>query len=359
MNVNHAPRFDLVSAAHQFLVHAIPLQQNATTAALTTFLQAVASSPLSVADVDAILLRCLTILDRYTGGRLPSLVDRYLNERVLDTHDRFRLVVTDVVKHRGVAHPTVRRAIAIMDAEYSDAALRQQQVAREVGVSASQLSAAFKRDTGRTYQEYLRDLRLDRAADLLMADAVRIKDVWVSTGYNHASNFAHDFKRRFGSTPTAYRSRVIGGVARNVSPAPPPSRPQNCFAGRRVLVVDDDETTRETLRVHLSRQGFDVNLAASAEACLATMGPRLPHAILLDYNLPGMDGMDCLRQLRRQHSPSMGIAIFTADWDVERHRDEIRSLRAAVASKLCDLEDVSALVRALCGAESNSPVSIL
>ncbi len=67
----------------------------------------------------------------------------------------------------------------------------------------------------------------------------------------------------------------------------------------RVLVVDDEQGVRSTLSAVLRDEGFDVETAQSGEECLSILEERSFQAILLDVWLPGRDGLDTLRTLRR------------------------------------------------------------
>ena len=67
-----------------------------------------------------------------------------------------------------------------------------------------------------------------------------------------------------------------------------------------ILLIDDDALLRRSLAFSLERAGYGVTTAASAEEGLALVAAVQPQLVLLDIGLPGMDGLDALRQLRRQ-----------------------------------------------------------
>src|SRR5512136_592750 len=69
---------------------------------------------------------------------------------------------------------------------------------------------------------------------------------------------------------------------------------------RHVLLVDDDELMRRSLAFNLEQAGYRTSTAADAEDALALARRDLPDLILLDIGLPGMDGLDALRNFRRQ-----------------------------------------------------------
>jgi DNA-binding response OmpR family regulator len=67
---------------------------------------------------------------------------------------------------------------------------------------------------------------------------------------------------------------------------------------RRVLVVDDEPHIRTVLRGYLEAEGFAVTEAADGEVALAALRGEPPDLVLLDVMLPGIDGLEVLRQLR-------------------------------------------------------------
>jgi DNA-binding response OmpR family regulator len=66
-----------------------------------------------------------------------------------------------------------------------------------------------------------------------------------------------------------------------------------------ILLIDDDALLRRSLAFALERAGYRVTTAATAEDGLALVAAVQPDLVLLDIGLPGMDGLDALRQLRR------------------------------------------------------------
>ena len=67
---------------------------------------------------------------------------------------------------------------------------------------------------------------------------------------------------------------------------------------RRVWVVDDEPHIRAVLRGYLEADGFDVTEAADGEGAIAALRGDPPDVVLLDVMLPGIDGLEVLRQLR-------------------------------------------------------------
>jgi two-component system nitrogen regulation response regulator NtrX len=82
-----------------------------------------------------------------------------------------------------------------------------------------------------------------------------------------------------------------------------------------VLVVDDEESIRESLRMVLEYEGYRVEEAGSGEQALDRVRQRPPEAVLLDIKMPGMDGLELLAKLQ-QRGYDMPVIIVTGHGDV-------------------------------------------
>ncbi|HSD80897.1 MAG TPA: response regulator transcription factor [Solirubrobacteraceae bacterium] len=78
----------------------------------------------------------------------------------------------------------------------------------------------------------------------------------------------------------------------------------------RVLVVEDDEEIAQVLQRSLRLEGYEVRLAADGPAALQTAAAFNPDLVVLDLGLPGLDGIDVARALRREDD--VPILILTA-----------------------------------------------
>ena len=86
---------------------------------------------------------------------------------------------------------------------------------------------------------------------------------------------------------------------------------------RLILVVDDEPGVLDVAQMYLSREGFRVALAADGPAALAAVEREPPDLIILDLMLPGLDGFEVCRRLRR--TSDVPIIILTArDEDVDK-----------------------------------------
>jgi DNA-binding response OmpR family regulator len=88
------------------------------------------------------------------------------------------------------------------------------------------------------------------------------------------------------------------------------NRRQNGEVSKSVLVVDDEPKIVEVVGDYLRSAGFSVTTAADGEGAVASARARPPDLVLLDLGLPGLDGLDVARQLRR--ASSVPIIMLTA-----------------------------------------------
>jgi two-component system response regulator AtoC len=83
-----------------------------------------------------------------------------------------------------------------------------------------------------------------------------------------------------------------------------------------VLIVEDEEVLARNMATYLARQGFEVETAGSAEQALVGLAEFRPDVVVLDVNLPGMDGMQLLARLR-ERDPSTAVIMVTGHGHVE------------------------------------------
>lgn len=131
--------------------------------------------------------------------------------------------------------------------------------------------------------------------------------------------------------------------------APPPPR---------VLVVDDDPGVTSLLRRAFTRSGYAVTEAASGEEALRAARELRPDVVVLDILMPGIDGVEVCRRLRRSDA-EVAILMLTAK---DRTRDQIVGLDAGADDYLVkpfSLAVIAAHVRALLRRRDLPPAELL
>jgi DNA-binding response OmpR family regulator len=91
---------------------------------------------------------------------------------------------------------------------------------------------------------------------------------------------------------------------------------QEAIVARKILVVDDEAVLVETIAYNLEQAGYQVLTAADGVSALEAARREHPDLILLDIMLPGMDGLEVCRQLRREDATAtIPIVMLTAKAD--------------------------------------------
>src|SRR2546429_7866172 len=113
-----------------------------------------------------------------------------------------------------------------------------------------------------------------------------------------------------------------------------------------VLVADDDRAVREALERALQLAGYDVALASDGDAALAAIAERTPDAVVLDVIMPGYDGLDVTRRLRREGN-RIPVLLLTARDAVGDRVDGLDAGADDYLPKPFALEELLARLRAL------------
>ncbi len=83
-----------------------------------------------------------------------------------------------------------------------------------------------------------------------------------------------------------------------------------------VLVVDDEVNARDMFRIGLEHKGYKVIEAVSGEECLKALKERRFQVILIDVKLPGIDGIETLKEVKKMR-PEVGVIMVTGHSEVE------------------------------------------
>jgi CheY-like chemotaxis protein len=129
------------------------------------------------------------------------------------------------------------------------------------------------------------------------------------------------------------------------------------MAGEAILIVDDNAQNLKLARVLLTTEGYLVRTAVDAEEAMQTLTAFTPSLILMDLQLPGMDGLELTRRLKRDPATKSIIIIALTAYAMKG--DEQRALAAGCdgyVAKPIDVETLPKIVaQHLAGAKGGGP----
>ena len=113
-----------------------------------------------------------------------------------------------VLLERGLAYKysaTVDSAIAYMNRNYSNSDISVSDISDSAGLSVNRLGVLFKQETGKTINEYLGDIRIKKAVNLLEKTNMKIYEISEKCGYKSSQYFSQIFYQKTGKRPIDYR----------------------------------------------------------------------------------------------------------------------------------------------------------
>lgn len=145
------------------------------------------------------------MVQRYKAAKrkvaeLQARLDGYLRMEDADI-DKVAERITDNTADREF----IRRAVAVVEANMSNSALDIDTLCVEMGMSRSSLYRKFADITGQKPTEFVRAIRLRRAAEMIKAGDRAISEIAYMCGFSSPSYFNRRFKEMFGVSPTEYR----------------------------------------------------------------------------------------------------------------------------------------------------------
>lgn len=104
----------------------------------------------------------------------------------------------------------VKKAVEHVHSHYMDKDLTVEALSQELHVSAAYFSTVFKRETGKSFINYLTDYRMEKALRLLMEEEEKTYIIAEAVGYSDPNYFSYAFKKKFGMSPSKYKSNSKG-----------------------------------------------------------------------------------------------------------------------------------------------------
>ena len=116
----------------------------------------------------------------------------------------------------------------------------------------------------------------------------------------------------------------------------------------QVLIVDDEERTRDLMKRSLEREGFQVTTAENGAIALEEMKQRLPDIVITDLMMPKMDGAEMLKQIRESWS-LLPVVILTGFPNNDQIKRAMEFSPFTLMAKPCPIAQLIPLIRRLSG----------
>lgn len=112
----------------------------------------------------------------------------------------------------------------------------------------------------------------------------------------------------------------------------------------RVLLVDDESDFLEVMSERLGAKGMEVSTAESAQAALSMIENESFDAVILDFSMPGMDGMQALKMLRDK-KPELQVILLTGYGTIEKGVEAMKMGATDFIEKPADIENLAAKIK--------------
>ena len=112
----------------------------------------------------------------------------------------------------------------------------------------------------------------------------------------------------------------------------------------KILVIDDDASDRDLLAAVLKKRGYEVILADNGGTGLMLCHRRTPDAVVLDLNMPEIDGRSILRQLRILH-PTLPVVVFSGLSTEEIEQEMLNQGATACIQKAFSLDQLGSALQ--------------
>lgn len=112
----------------------------------------------------------------------------------------------------------------------------------------------------------------------------------------------------------------------------------------KVLLVDDEKEFLEVMSERMAARGMEVTTAHSADQALNLIGKHAFDAIIMDFQMPGMDGMEALKAIKNKN-PELQIILLTGYATVEKTVEAMKVGATDFLEKPADIEALSQKIK--------------
>ncbi|AZT91205.1 response regulator [Caldicellulosiruptor changbaiensis] len=115
--------------------------------------------------------------------------------------------IFDILNQRGNLNKKAYQIMKFIEENYFDKELTIQKIANHFYFSPNYLCAMFKKATGKTLNDYITEVRIEKAKELLKDDSIKLYEVAEKVGFSDPNYFSTIFKKKVGLTPSDFRER--------------------------------------------------------------------------------------------------------------------------------------------------------
>lgn len=145
----------------------------------------------------------LAVIEDDFGSKHTAAVADLMNYGQIRTFQQ--TLDLSLANRRELRHPKLVRVFDLMEQNIEEP-LSPCELARAISISTRQLERLFRQYLGVTPKRYYTDVRLETARRLLIQTPMSVTEISVATGFGSASHFSRQYRRKFNTLPSAFRS---------------------------------------------------------------------------------------------------------------------------------------------------------
>ncbi|MEM8765090.1 MAG: tetratricopeptide repeat protein [Bacteroidota bacterium] len=138
--------------------------------------------------------------------RIQNLIAQ--REKLRSKYEQTLRLAPSQIKVQSPEETFIKRALQVVDTNLGNSEFTVEAFQKDMGMSRMQLHRKLKALTHFSASEFIRDIRLQRAADLLSHNGMNVSEVAYSCGFNSTSYFTQCFKQKFGTSPSKHNSTL-------------------------------------------------------------------------------------------------------------------------------------------------------
>lgn len=137
------------------------------------------------------------------------ITELYIQQDILKIIDTVQTMAQNIIQNYESTDSNVRREILAtqeyINKHYSNSSLSVEMLASQVYLTPDYLSRLFKKSTKKSLSQYIRQVRMEKASELLRTTSLKVIDIGISVGYPNYSYFCQSFREYYGKSPEKYR----------------------------------------------------------------------------------------------------------------------------------------------------------